>query len=308
MKNIVVIGSLNLDVVEKIDSLPLQGATVRVAGRENNLGGKGANQAIAAARQGAHVSFIGAVGDDAAGQMFRETLTAEHIDGSGIVTKSVATGTATILLEADGHNTILVFGGANAELNADDVVASEHLIAQADIVIAQFEVPQTAVAKAFYLAKKYGAKTLLNPAPIINQADIMPEILACTDIIVPNETEAAALVGAAPSTNFADLCAIRTAMQRLMIPRSVITLGEAGVFTGLNNASRMVPVFPVKAIDTTAAGDTFIGAMVAELRSDLKNEYDAIQYASRASSITVQRPGAMKSIPTRQEVLTAGRL
>lgn len=303
MKNIVVVGSLNLDVVSEIEKLPHQGATISVKHQSQNLGGKGANQAVAAARQGGQVSFVGAVGADEAGERFKKVLREEGIDVSGIVTKKVPTGSASILLEDDGHNTIMVYGGANAELTADDIVKSENIIANADVVIAQFEVPQEAVAKAFYFAKKYGALTILNPAPIIEQEAILPEVLSSTDIIVPNETEAAALVGMEPSTDKAKLAAVRKAMAQLTIQKTVITLGEDGVFYHLADEDQVAPIFKVKPVDTTAAGDTFIGSLTVELNKDLTNAAEAIKYASKASSIAIQHFGALQSIPTRREVL-----
>lgn len=303
MKNIVVVGSLNLDVVSEIEKLPHQGATISVKNQSQNLGGKGANQAVAAARQGGQVSFIGAVGADEAGERFKTVLREEGIDVSGIVTKKVPTGSASILLEEDGHNTIMVYGGANAELTADDIVKAENLIANADVVIAQFEVPQVAVAKAFYFAKKYGATTILNPAPIIDQDAILPEVISATDIIVPNETEAAALVGETPSTKLADLQVVREAMNQLTIQKTVITLGGEGVFYHLDGTDQVAPIFKVTPVDTTAAGDTFIGSLTVELDKDLGNAAEAIRYASKASSIAIQHFGALQSIPNRREVL-----
>ena len=306
MNKIVVIGSLNLDIIQNISRLPLQGETLRVDSRGTNLGGKGANQAVAAARQGADVSFIGAIGQDAAGVQFRNLFEDEGINTAGLVEKEDATGTATILLEEDGHNTILVYGGANMKLTADDVVKSEQLIAEADFVIAQFEVAQEAVAKGFYLAKKYGVTTVLNPAPVLNYKDIDPAILAATDIIVPNETEAAALLNCEPSTDFDDLLDISDQFADLSITGTIVTLGENGVYYKLaDQDARTQPIFKVKAVDTTAAGDTFIGATFAYLNADCTNVDDAIQYASKASSIAVSHSGAIRSIPTKKAVLAS---
>ncbi|MBJ7618964.1 ribokinase [Weissella confusa] len=304
MNKVVVIGSLNLDIIQNIKRLPLQGETLRIDERSMNLGGKGANQAVAAARQGAEVSFIGAIGKDEAGQQFKSLLEDEGINVSGLREKDTATGSATILLEEDGHNTILVYGGANAELSADDVVMSEALIADADYVVAQFEVPQEAVAKGFYLAKKYGVKTVLNPAPVMNAKDIDPAILACTDIIVPNETEAAALLEREPSTKYEDLLAVSDAISELSVQGTIITLGEDGVYYNLDGKNPHTrPIFKVKAVDTTAAGDTFIGAVVSQLKLDATNVADAVEYACKASSLAVSRSGAIRSIPTHSEVV-----
>lgn len=303
MNKIVVIGSLNIDVIQNIHRLPHQGETLRVNDRNINLGGKGANQAVAAARQGAQVSFIGAIGRDESGHEFKQLLEQEGIGMSGLHEKDASTGTATILLEEDGHNTILVYGGANALLTADDVVMSESLIADADFVVAQLEVPQEAVAKGFYLAKKYGVTTVLNPAPVVHYQDIDPAILACTDIIVPNETEAAALVGRQPSTSFDDLQYVSAELEKLSIKQTVITLGEAGVYYQLAQAEPTTqPIVKVKVVDTTAAGDTFIGAMLAYLQADVQNASEAITLATQASALAVSRSGAIRSIPTQHDL------
>ncbi|WP_338018322.1 PfkB family carbohydrate kinase [Fructobacillus parabroussonetiae] len=200
MKNIVVIGSLNVDVLMQIDRLPVEGETLIIQNKSSNFGGKGANQAVAAARQGAAVSFIGAIGSDPEGGSFRALLEHEGINTRFLSVKDGPTGKAYIMLEEDGHNTILVHGGANAALNVQDVEEARGLIEVADVVIAQLEVPRPVIQRGFEIAKATGGMTILNPAPVTER--IESAILENTDLLVPNETEAAALLNLPPTTDY----------------------------------------------------------------------------------------------------------
>lgn len=301
MQKVVVIGSLNIDVALMLDHLPAQGATVTVEDEAENFGGKGANQAVAAVRQGAEVTFIGAVGADERGKAFKALLADEGIDTQYIYTKEQQpTGSATILLEADGHNTIMVHGGANMALTVADVQAAAAALMEADVVVAQLEVPSAAVAAGFELAKAHGATTILNPAPVTATLDTA--LLAATDLIVPNETEAAALAGTNPTTDVALLEA--TIVERLQsqgVKNLIITLGGDGVYYNVAEQQGTAPIFKVQAIDTTAAGDTFIGTLAANWKTtgDIQT---MVQRSSKASSLAVSRSGAIASIPMKAEV------
>lgn len=289
MQKVAVIGSLNIDVALMLDHLPAQGATIAVQDEAENFGGKGANQAVAASRQGAEVTFIGAVGADERGKAFKTLLADEGIDTQYIYTKEQQpTGSATILLEADGHNTIMVHGGANMALM------------EADVVVAQLEVPSAVVTAGFEIAQAYGATTILNPAPVTATLDTA--LLAATDVIVPNETEAAALAGDNPTTDVVLLEA--TIVERLQsqgVKNLIITLGGDGVYYNVAGQHGTAPIFKVKAIDTTAAGDTFIGTLAAnwKTKGDLQT---MVRRSSKASSLAVSRSGAIASIPTKAEV------
>lgn len=301
MQKVAVIGSLNIDVALMLDHLPAQGATIAVQDEAENFGGKGANQAVAASRQGAEVTFIGAVGADERGKAFKTLLADEGIDTQYIYTKEQQpTGSATILLEADGHNTIMVHGGANMALTVDDVQAAKLALMEADVVVAQLEVPSAVVTAGFEIAQAYGATTILNPAPVTAKLDTA--LLAATDVIVPNETEAAALAGDNPTTDVVLLEA--TIVERLQsqgVKNLIITLGGDGVYYNVAGQHGTAPIFKVKAIDTTAAGDTFIGTLAAnwKTKGDLQT---MVRRSSKASSLAVSRSGAIASIPTKAEV------
>ncbi|VDK13957.1 Bifunctional ribokinase/ribose-5-phosphate isomerase A {ECO:0000305} [Oenococcus sicerae] len=285
-----------------MDKLPKQGETIHIQDLTSAPGGKGANQAVAAARQGAQVSFIGAVGDDANGRFMTQTLVDNGIDVSHIVTKNVPTGAAYIMLEADGNNTILVYGGANMQVSSEDVLAASELIARADLIIAQFETPIDATMTAFEIAKQHHVMTILNPAPA---QKIGPELLALSDFVTPNETEAAALISRSVEFNQASLNQAAAAFEKLGVKNTLITLGEHGSFYKLADQSGMIPSFKVKAIDTTAAGDTYIGSFAANLNGDFSNLVQALTWASRSSSLAVQKAGALPSIPNFEEVQAA---
>ena len=294
MNNVVVIGSLNIDLVTKIERLPLRGETISIIDQTTNFGGKGANQAVAAARQGANVTFIGATGDDDNGELFNELLKKENINTDYIVKKDKPTGTATILLEANGHNTIL-------DLNKADVEKATKVLRDADVVVAQLEVPKEAVEAAFKIAKVGGAITVLNPAPITH--NLGKELINNTDLIIPNETEAAALVNASKST---DLKTIEdTIYQQLRVQglkNVIITLGDKGVYYNILNEPGFLPIFTVDTVDTTAAGDTFIGTVVASLRHDMLYMRELLLRSSMASSLAVSKAGAISSIPYNKAV------
>ncbi|QEA59740.1 ribokinase [Leuconostoc koreense] len=301
-KKVVVIGSLNIDTIQMIDRLPNQGETITVNNQASTFGGKGANQAVAAARQEADVTMIGAVGDDDRGRAFKQLLNDEGISTDYIFTKSQFTGSATIMLEPDGHNTIMVYGGANMNLTSTDVEKAHNIIANADVVVAQFEVPSEAILAGFNIAKKSGVLTILNPAPITSHID--PNIISSTDLIIPNETEAAALAHTEPTTKKSALSVITSKLNKAGFPNVVVTLGSDGVYYHVNELTDIVPIFKVNAVDTTAAGDTFIGTFAANIDRNLSNLPSVIRRSCFASSITVSRSGAIASIPNKRDVDT----
>lgn len=300
VNKIAVLGSLNVDTTLSVQRMPEPGETLAVAGVKHAAGGKGGNQAIAAARSQAKTLFIGQVGRDEAGQMMLKTMKDNNVDVSHInEDATVPTGSATILLDADGQNEILVFGGANQSITAEGLNLGG--IADLDFLITQFETPQTAALAAFTKAKAAGVRTILNPAPA---HEILPELLQQTDLIVPNETESALLTGI-EVTDLDSMKANAAAFKQMGIPNTIITVGSRGAFFSTAAKTGFMPAYKVNAKDTTAAGDTFIGALASQLKRDFSNIEAATQYAQRASSITVQRYGALPSIPTRDEILNA---
>lgn len=302
---VTVLGSLNVDTTLRIARMPQPGETLSTENKSSAAGGKGANQAVAAARAGAQTRFIGKVGNDEAGRFMVESLNNDGIDTNAIITdKTVGTGSAFILLDEEGQNSILVYGGSNQQIKPAEVTAVESEIAKADFLIAQFETPQDATLAAFTVAKKHNVTTILNPAPA---AKIDPAILKVTDLVVPNETESAVLTGI-EVTDVASMDANADKFREMGVKNLIITVGSKGAYYNTEAAGAgFVPAFKVKAVDTTAAGDTFIGALSSQLKTDLSNIEAALTFAQRASSLTVQGLGAMPSIPTLAQINAANQ-
>ena len=293
-----VAGSINMDVVATADRHPQIGETV--SGREVLYfpGGKGANQAVAAAKLGANTTLIGRIGQDAFGAQLRDFLCAQGIDLTFVRETSQAhTGTALITV-ADAENTIVVIPGTNALLSAADV--SEPVLAKGDVAVSQFEIPIATVVAFFRHARAAGATTILNPAPAIR---IDRELLEMTDILILNESELGFLSNADINETNDPATFIETARLLQSDPDKTIcvTLGKRGSIAIVDGEPLIIPGRTVEAIDTTGAGDCFVGAVAAQLASG-KSVRDALGYANVAASICVQRMGAAPSMPTAAEV------
>ncbi|RHW51412.1 ribokinase [Lactobacillus bombicola] len=301
MNKVTIIGSINLDTNLRVERMVKPGETIHAKEHYSAAGGKGANQAVAAARSGCLTSFIGAVGNDAPGSEMLNLLKQEKIDISGITTvNNESTGQAFISVDDQGQNSITIYAGANYDVNVKDIEQKSELIASSDFVIAQFETPVDATIRGFEIAHANGVRTILNPAPAM--AKIPVELLKLTDMIAPNETEAETITG----VHVTDEASARQAaakLHELGVKAVIITIGSKGAFYDFNGQSELVPAFKVKAVDTTAAGDTFIGAMASLLKPDFSNLPEAIVFANKASSLTVQRYGAQPSIPYKKEIL-----
>lgn len=300
MKNkVCVLGSINLDTTLHVERIPLPSETVPVSDKSSAPGGKGANQAVASARSGAKVHFIGAIGDDNSGQTMLRSLKEDNIDLTNITKSDKAgTGTATIMLDENGQNSILVYPGANKEINLTQIKNAESLIASMDFIVAQFETPIKETTLAFQIAHKHGVVTVLNPAPASHIPD---ELLGETDIIAPNETESFAITGI-KADSLSSMNKSANYFRDKGVKATLITLGDKGVYYSYDKQAKIVPAYKVKAVDTTAAGDTFLGALSAVLKKDLSNLEVAIDYGEKASSLTVQRNGAQPSIPTFSQI------
>lgn len=297
-KKIVVVGSSNTDMVVRCQRMPRPGETVLGGEFMMNPGGKGANQAVAVARLGGDVAFIGKVGDDVFGRQTREQLADEGIDVSHLGTaEHCASGVALINVDAEGENSISVASGANAMLLPSDIDKAEELIAGAEILLMQLEVPVATVTHAARIAKKNGVKVVLNPAPAPT-TPLPAELLENVDILIPNRTELELISGMPCS---ASVTAAVERMGALGVPTLVITLGSAGAMICRGGESTLVPSFKVMAVDTTAAGDTFCGGLCVAL-SEGKNIDEAVLFGNLAASLTVTRAGAQQAIPTRAEV------
>lgn len=297
--NVVVLGSINVDTTYHVERFPQPGETISAVSKSSAPGGKGANQAVAAARSGAKMAFIGAVGSDKEGAYMREALENDNIDIHHITTDKLhGTGSAAITLDANGQNDIMVYGGANQAMTTDVLAGIDDILEGADFLISQFETPQEVTLEAFKQAKEHGVTTILNPAPAHK---IIPELLHYTDVIAPNESECALLTGI-EITDEDSMAKSADYFHEQGVKHLLITLGSKGVYYNTPAGQGLVPAFKVKAVDTTAAGDTFIGALSSQLQNDLSNVATALVYAQRASSLTVQQMGAMPSIPTNDEV------
>jgi ribokinase len=294
---IVVIGSINMDLVLRVPRMPLPGETLTGGAFQTSPGGKGANQAVACARLGTQpVAMIGCLGMDAFGQALRAALVADGVDVSHVTAlPGVASGIASILVDANGQNSIVIAGGANELLTPAHIDAALPLLARASIVVLQLETPLATVAHAVTLAHRLGKTVVLNPAPA---ASLPAALLALVDYLVPNEIEAAMLLGADAEPE--DQAA---ALQTLGCRNVLVTLGAKGVHAAFDSSSRAFPAHAVAAVDTTAAGDTFIGGFVAALASGA-DPADAIALGQRAAAIGVTRPGAQLSIPFLHELQT----
>lgn len=292
---ICVIGSLNMDLVVQTPHLPAPGQTILGGPFQTIPGGKGANQAVAAARAGAQVTMIGCVGSDSYGTMLRTALEAEGIDTSHVQARQdMASGVALIAVAPDGQNTIIVAPGANATLTPADIDRYEETIRASQVVLLQLEIPLPAVERAIMLASTAGVQVILNPAP----AQSLPDaLLRHVDFLVPNETEAATLTGITPDSwsTAADAARILAAKG---VGHTVITLGSRGALLFQDEHVVQQPAFPVQAIDATAAGDAFVGAFGVAL-ADGKSPQDALRWGAAAGAIAATQIGAQPSLPSR---------
>jgi ribokinase len=297
MKKIIVVGSANTDMVVKIDKHPLPGETRLGGDFFMNAGGKGANQAVAAARLGGNVAFVAKVGNDIFGKQTLDGLTNEQIDTSHVfIDETAPSGTALIIVNAEGENSIVVASGANAKLSVEDVSAIAELKDTAFILM-QLETPIDTITAVINAAKIIGTKVILNPAPAQQLTDTILEGLF---LIVPNETEASILTG----ISVTDLGTASKAADVLLhkgVSHVIITLGKQGAYFKSPLRELLVPAPSVTAIDTTAAGDTFCGAITVAL-SEGKDWEDAIRFAIAAASLSVTRLGAQSSVPFRNEI------
>ncbi|MFF3836939.1 ribokinase [Streptomyces sp. NPDC001930] len=294
MTSIVVLGSTNMDLVAYVPRAPALGETVTGRAFRTIPGGKGANQAVAAARAGGEVSMIGAVGADDFGTRLRATLEHCSVDTDLLRTAEGASGTAHIVVDDDGGNAIVVVPGANGTVTSLDH-GDEALIGTADALLLQLELPLSVVVEGAATARRLGVRTVLTPAPV---QPLPPELLATIDLLVPNEHEAAALTGLTDPREAA-LALLRD------VPEVVVTLGAAGSLYAVRGADPVtVPAPRVRAVDTTAAGDTFVGALVVAL-GEGRPAAEALAWAGTAAALSVQREGASTSMPYRAEIEAA---
>ena len=290
---VVIVGSANMDLVVNVDRHPHIGETILGGKFDTIPGGKGANQAVAAARMGAQVTLIGRVGKDGFGKELRASAAQDGIEISFLKEDELeASGVALITVDAGGQNTIVVASGANQRLTPNDLQAAMGAISNAKVMVTQLESPLETVRAALTLAKEYHLQAVLNPAPaqVLDQ-----EILALVDYLIPNEHEVLLLAGEN---------SLEPAIEKLRgsgVSNLIITLGEKGALIVSPAGRKHIPAYHVKAVDTVAAGDAFVGAFAAGLAEGMPVD-DAVTLGNAAAAISVTRRGAQPSIPTRQEV------
>lgn len=296
---ITVVGSVNMDLVFRTPRMPAVGETLHGHEFRQIPGGKGANQAVAAARQGAAVSFIGAVGADGFGVFSRACLAAEDMELSHLASvDGVATGVAGILVDDQGNNSIVLAAGANAVVSEAQVEAASAAIASAKLLLCQLEIPLSSVARAIQIASAQGVQVILNPAPAQALDDAL---LQQVDYLIVNETEATQLSGIAVT----DQASAQSAAQQLLqrgVGTVLLTMGEHGALITEAGGSQFIPAVKVDVVDTTAAGDTFVGAFAVGLATG-QSVLQASHEAQYAAALAVTKLGAQTSIPSRQEVL-----
>ena len=296
-KNILVVGSINMDYVIHTDRLPKLGETITGSDFAMNYGGKGANQAVAVAKQGCNTRMLGAVGNDLAGGLAVKNLESFGVDCSSVLRVDAPTGAAVITV-CGGDNHIILDEGANAYVTPEVITERRDLFAWADAVVLQYEIPVESVLCAAKLAKEAGCYVILNPAPV---KEVSNELYRYVDLIIPNEFEATLVTGYSVS----DRATAAEALQKLRgmgCKNALITLGKQGsAYLSESGEICFADIIAVKVADTTAAGDSFIGGLCTKLCEGV-NMKTAVGYATAVSALTVSRPGASVSIPTCDEV------
>ncbi|GAA0740546.1 ribokinase [Clostridium oceanicum] len=303
MNNIVVLGSMNMDMVLDVEQYPKEGETILARSMEKIPGGKGANQAVAASRLGSNVFMIAKIGMDENGEILLANLKKDNINIENVyIDKVNPTGNAIITINKSGNNSIIVVSGSNMKITSKDLDKAKKVIdSDKDIMVSQFETPIDITVKAFKLAKEKNIITILNPAPAHK---VPKELLENVDIIVPNETEFLKITGV-EINNTQDA---RVGCENLFnkgVKYVIVTLGEKGSMILSKQKEELIPAKKVKAIDTTAAGDSFIGALASKIDAknlNFDNLKSAVEFSSEVSSIVVTKKGAQFSIPYLKDI------
>lgn len=296
-KRILVIGSSNTDMTIKSDNLPLPGQTILGGRFIMGPGGKGANQAVAAKRLGGNVEFICKVGHDIFGKNAADGYKKEGIDISHILYSTEPSGVALILVDKTGENVISVAPGANGDLSVEDIESIANVIKEADYLILQLEIPTDAVIRAAKIAHEAGVYVILNPAPACKLPN---ELFQYISLITPNQTETELMTGVKLINEQSFITAVEN-FNRMGVKDVIITLGSKGSLVCYDGKNEFVPAIKVDAVDATAAGDTFCGAVCVAL-SQGKNLKEAAVFATKAASLTVQKMGAQDSIPSITDI------
>jgi ribokinase len=297
MPRVCVVGSSNVDLTFRTARLPRPGETLAAQAFDLSFGGKGANQAVTAARLGAGVAMVGRVGGDVFGEQLLRNYREQGVDTTHVrVDAARPSGIAAIVVDDQARNCILVVAGANGGLTPDDVRAAAGVVTAADVLLCQLEVPLEATLEALRLARAAGVRTVLNPAPA---AALPDELLRLTDLCVPNEVEAEALTGRGVATVPEAEAAARALLGR-GAGAVVVTLGRSGALLAGRQGVEHFPAVEVEAVDTTGAGDAFIGSLAVFLAEGV-GPGDAVRRANAVAALSVTRPGTQTSLPRREE-------
>ena len=297
MKNICVIGSLNMDLVVNVDKMPKPGQTIIGSNFKEVPGGKGANQAVAMARLNGNVSMIGKVGEDGFGQTLINSLKNDKVDTTYIKTTKGATGVALITVDNNAQNSIVVSPGANFEVKEEDIDNNIEAIKNSDIVVLQLETPLNTIKYALKKSKELNKYTILNPAPALKLDD---EIIKNVDLLTPNETELEIISGVSIETE-EDIQKAAQIMIEKGVKELIVTLGSKGSLYINKEKSIFKKAYKVEAVDTTAAGDSYTAALAVALSKD-KNIEEAMDFASKVGALSVLKEGAQSSLTTLEDV------
>ena len=297
MKNICVIGSLNMDLVVNVDKMPKPGQTIIGSNFKEVPGGKGANQAVAMARLNGNVSMIGKVGEDGFGQTLINALKNDKVDTTYIKTTKGATGVALITVDNNAQNSIVVSPGANFEVKEEDIDNNIEAIKNSDIVVLQLETPLNTIKYSLKKSKELNKYTILNPAPALKLDD---EIIKNVDLLTPNETELEIISGVSIETE-EDIQKAAQIMIEKGVKELIVTLGSKGSLYINKEKSIFKKAYKVEAVDTTAAGDSYTAALAVALSKD-KNIEEAMDFASKVGALSVLKEGAQSSLPTLEDV------